>query len=129
MKSTRKYFKMTTMTVTYSKVGQLASPRQHIIIRIFKFLYFCFKKQISKRISKISLCRRLLTRLFIFFSTFLKFPKINLNNKNSKGLDLKKYSEEVERDLRILEKSSIRDCNKILTVFRTWPISLYYYTI
>lgn len=28
----------------------------------------------------------------------------------NKGLDLKKYSQEVENDLKALEKSSIRDC-------------------
>jgi hypothetical protein len=31
--------------------------------------------------------------------------------KKCKGLDLRKYSKEVERDLSSLEKSSIKDCN------------------
>ena len=40
-----------------------------------------------------------------------------MNNNLMKGLDLKKYSKEVENDLKALEKSSIRDCNYYFVVF------------
>lgn len=36
----------------------------------------------------------------------------------NKGLDLRKYSKEVERDLHMLEKKSIKDCKNSLKIVK-----------